>query len=105
VQNLVSLREERQCRIYKLKRNPTTMTCYGTEMKSEAGPSPRNTPTTPLSDTRVYVTQIARPLLKPVAQNLCSSEHRAERVFTIEHHFASKLFVTIRKSLTIRLQI
>jgi hypothetical protein len=71
-------------------------------MKSEAGQPPRVTdsPTLP-RDAGVRVTLIARPLLPPLAQKLCSANmvySRAERVFIIEHHFASKSFAAVREA-------
>jgi hypothetical protein len=57
-------------RMYHLKRNPKTVTYYGTKLKSEAGlPLVIDSPNVP-HDTEVKVTLVARPLLTPVAQKL-----------------------------------
>jgi hypothetical protein len=64
--------------MYHLKRNPIIIIIiiiiimyYGTKMKSRAGsPRVKDSPNLPRG-TGVKVTLVARPLLTPVAQNLC----------------------------------
>jgi hypothetical protein len=40
--NCLKIKRSRKHRVYSLKRNPTTITYYGTNMKPEAGPPPCN---------------------------------------------------------------
>jgi hypothetical protein len=52
-------------------------------------------------DTRVKVTLVARPLLTPVAKKCAGANpvySRAERVFILEHYFASKSFAAVREA-------
>jgi hypothetical protein len=52
-------------------------------------------------DTRVKVTLVARPLLKLIAKSYAGAimvYSRAERVFILEHHFASKPFAAVREA-------
>jgi hypothetical protein len=85
--------------LYLLKLNPTTIAYYDTEMESEPGP-PRviDSPNLP-RDTQVKVTLVSRPLLTPVARKSCAGVNmvysRAERVFILEHYFASKSFAAV----------
>jgi hypothetical protein len=61
--------------VYYLKSNPTTITYYGTKMKSETGPPCVMDSSNLPGDTLVKVTLVARPLLTPVAQKLCRCEY------------------------------
>jgi hypothetical protein len=57
-------------RVYHLKRNPTTITYYGTKMKSEAGP-----PRVIDSPNFHRDTRVVRPPLTLVAPKLCRCEY------------------------------
>jgi hypothetical protein len=52
-------------------------------------------------DTRVKVALVARPLLTPV-RKICVGANmvhsRAERVFILEHYFASKSFAAVHET-------
>jgi hypothetical protein len=84
-------------RMFHSKHNPTTITYYDTKMIWEAyPPHVIATPNLP-SNTRVKVTLVARPLRKSSASaNMVYS--RAERVFILQHHFASKSFAAVREA-------
>jgi hypothetical protein len=89
------------CRVYNLKRNPTTVTHYYTKMNSEADLPPCKYSPSLLRDTRVKATLVARPLLTLVSWKLCSSEHgvfTSRTVFILEHYFASKSFAVVREA-------
>jgi hypothetical protein len=98
---LLTTGHESEYRVYNLKGNPMTITYYNTKMKWEhihphviVSQSPR--------DTRLKVTQVARPLLTPVALKLCRCEHG---VFTsracviLEHSFSWTSFAAVREAI------
>jgi hypothetical protein len=63
-------------RVYHLKRTLTTITCYMIKKWNQEQAHSHVIDSTNLpSDIRVKVTLVARPLLKTVAQKLCSREH------------------------------
>jgi hypothetical protein len=88
-------------RTYHLQRNPTTITYCNIKMKPEAGP-PRviDSPILP-RDTRVKVTRLlgrcSRQLRKSCARASVMYSW-AERVFILEHYFASKSFAAVREA-------
>jgi hypothetical protein len=58
-----------------LETQPTTITYHSTKIRLQVGPPyVADSPNHP-RDTRIKVTLVARPLLTPVAQNLCRCEH------------------------------
>jgi hypothetical protein len=88
--------------LYHLKSNPTTITYYGTTMKSEADPPLCNRLSQPSPVTlEKKITLVARPLITPVAQKLCRCEYGVFTNRTSVHYrtlLASKSFAAVREA-------
>jgi hypothetical protein len=95
-------RERNKYSVCHLKHNPTTITYYGTKMKSEAGPPPRNRlsqlpPMTLDSRSPLLLGRCSSQLLRSCAgANIVYS--RTERVFILEHYFAFISLAAVREA-------
>jgi hypothetical protein len=80
--------------MYNSKRNPTTITGNSTKLNQKrVRPLPCH--------TRVKVILFARPLLTQLRKSCAEANmvySQAERVFILEHYFASNSFVAVREA-------
>jgi hypothetical protein len=86
-----------KCRVYHLKRNPTTVTYNGTKIKQKHVNARIILSPNLLHNTRIKVALFARPLLTPFAgANMVGS--RVGRAFILKHYFLSKLSAAVREA-------